>query len=250
MPAISKSYALTGSDGVVVEVVDFQNGEALLRVTGVDGALQDKVLLQRRSREGEDIRYMMQWAGRERLMLLRSGHSDWIGTYWQLYVPGREFIPVAYSEAHSSKVDAEKLFAAYEKLRRSGELAQLQRFDRSAERGGEDEAVASAAANTSRECGVQLTAAIVWETVSDQALREHSVQDWCTSALRALSSACLGSPEAKAFVRNQVQSVSCRLDGAGEMSLDAGRLTWSVNFDLGDLDNLAGKAFSKLYLPQ
>lgn len=252
MPAISKSFALAGSDGVLVEVVDFQNGEALLRVSGVEGPLQNKVLLQRRTRDAKDLRYTMQWGGRERLMLLQSGDADWVGTYWRLYVPGGavEAIPVSFSEAHSSKIDAEGMFAAHEKLRKSGELEQLQRFHQSADRAEEDEAVGNAAAATSRECGVALKAEIVWETVSDQALREHSVADWCTCALHALSSACLASPEAKNFVRDQVQSVACRLDGAGDMSVNAGRLTWSANFDLSDLDSLAGKAFSRLYLPQ
>jgi hypothetical protein len=249
-PAISKSFALVGNDGVVVEVVDFQDGHALLRVTGVEGPMQNRVLSQRRTREGQDLRYTMQWGGRDRLTLLHSGDNAWIGTYWQLYVPGGDAIPVTYSADRSSKVDAESLYGAHETLRRSGELEKLQRFDQSAERGRENEAVARSAAAASRECGTPLTAAIVWETVSDQALREHSVEDWCVCALHALSSACLASPEAKSFVRNQVQSVKCRFDGGGEMSLQAGQLTWSANFELGDLDSLAGQALSRLYLPQ
>lgn len=251
MPPISKSFALTGANGVLVEVVDFQNGEALLRVSGVEGPLQNKVLPQKRSRDGGDLRYTMQWGGRERLMLLLSGQNDWIGTYWQLYVPeGGDAIPVSYSDAHSGKLDAESMFAAHEKLRKSGELEELQRFHQSADRAQEDEAVAKSAAATSRECGAPVTAAIAWETVSDQALREHAVADWCTCALHALSSACLASPEAKSFVRNQVQSVSCRMDGTGEMSVNAGRLTWSASFEQGDLESLAGKALGPLYLPQ
>jgi hypothetical protein len=251
MPALSKRFALTGSNGLLVEVVDFQNGEALLRVSGMEGPLQNKVLLQKRTRDGQDLRYTMPWGGRERLTLLLSGQSDWIGTYWQLYIPGGgEAIPVSYSDSDSGKVDAESMFAAHEKLRKSGELEELQRFHPSADRAQEDEAVANSAAATSRECGAPVTAAIAWETVSDQALREHTVADWCTCALHALSSACLASPEAKSFVRNQVQSVSCRLDGAGEMNVDAGRLSWSVSFEQGDLDSLASKAFGRLYLPQ
>lgn len=253
MPAVSKSFALAGSDGVVVEIVDLQNGESLLRVSGVESPFQNKVLMQRRARDGQDLRYTMQWGGRERLILLHSGDGHWIGTYWQLHVPGYqdgEAIPVAYSDAHSSKVDPQSMFAAHEKLRRSGELEELQGFHQSADRAQEDEALANAAAAASRDCGVPLKAAIVWETVSDQALREHSVADWCTCALHALSSACLAAPEAKNFVRDQVQSVSCRLDGAGEMNVNAGRLTWSANFELSDLDTLAGQAFSRVYLPQ
>lgn len=247
--AVNKRFALVGSDGVLVEVVDFQNGDALLRVTGVDGPLQNKVVSHRRGLDGNDLRYVMQWAGREWLTLLRSGDASWVGTYWRLAVPGAEAIPVTYSESKSEKLDVDGLVAAHEKQQLSGELDQLQRFVQSTERGKEDEVVTTSASVANRECGSSLKAAIAWDTVSDEALREHDVSDYCASALRALKSACDSSPEVKSFIQKQVKDVSCRYDGNGEMSLDAGRLTWAMSFKLGDLDNLAGKALTRIYLP-
>jgi hypothetical protein len=247
--SVSKRFALVGRDGVVVEVLDLQDGEALIRVSGAESPLQNKVLSHRRGKDAQDLRYTTQWAGREWLTLLRSGDSSWIGTYWRLYLPGGEAIPVAYSEERSEQVDADSLFAAHEQQRRAGELEQLQRFSQSSERGEQDETVSTSAGVASRECGSTLEAAIAWDTVSDQALREHSVSDYCISALRALQSACYSSPELKSFIQKEVRDVSCRFDGSGEMSLNAGHLTWSMNISLGDLDTLASKAFTRIYLP-
>ena len=248
--AVSKRFALVGSEGVLVEVVDFEDGEALVRVSGVQGPLQHKVVSHRRGLDGNDLRYTTQWSGREWLTLLRSGDSSWIGTYWRLSMPGSEAIPVAYSEQHSDKVDPDSLFAAHQKQRSAGELGHIAQFDQSAERRHEDELVATSVQAASRECGSTLKATIAWDTLSDQALREQSVSDWCASALRAVKSACYSSAELKSFVQQQIKEVSCRFDGNGEMSLSAGRLTWSMNLNLGDVDALADKAFTRIYLPE
>lgn len=247
--SVSKQFVLLGSDGVKVEVVDLEDGQALLRVTGIESPLQNKVVSHRRAREGNDLLYKTQWAGRDWLTLLRSGESAWIGTYWRLSVPGNEAIPVAYSEQHSDKVDVDSLFAAYEAQQRSGELDQLQQWNRSAERSQEDELVTTSTGVASSECASPLRAAIAWDTVSDEALREHSVSDYCLSAIRALKGACFASPELKTFVQKQIKEVSCRYDGQGDMTLDAGRLTWSMNVNLSDIDTAANRALARLYAP-
>jgi hypothetical protein len=248
--AVGKRFALVGSNGVVVEVLDLQDGQALVHIRGADGPLRDKVIAHRRSLEGQDLRYTTQWAGREWLTVLRSGTDAWVGTYWSLYQPGHEPISLAYSEARGEQIDADSLLATHERQKRAGELEQLQRFDQSSERGQEDATVSTSAGVANRECGSSLKAAIAWDTVSDQALREHSVSDYCISALRALQSACFASPELKAFVQQQVKDVTCRFDGQGEMRLDAGRLTWSMNLELGDLDTAASKALARIYVPE
>lgn len=250
MQAVSKRFALVGSDGVLVEVVDFEGGESLIRVSGMEGPLKNKVVSYRRSEEGEDLRYVTQWAGRDWLTLLRSGQHSYIGTYWRLAMPGREPMPVAYSDARGEKVDADSLWAAHQEQQRAGELDQIQKFDQSSERRHEDELVEVSARGASRECGTELKASIAWETVSDEALRERTVSDWCTSALRAMYSACSATAEVRSLVQQQVKEVSCRYDGKGEMSLDAGRLTWSMNFNVEDVNGLAGKAFTNIYLPE
>ena len=250
MQAVSKRFALVGSDGVLVEVVDFEGGDSLIRVSGFEGPLKNKAVLHRRSEEGEDLRYVTQWSGRDWLTLLRSGQQSYIGAYWRLAMPGRDPMPVAYSDERAEKVDADSLWAAHQQQERAGELEQIQKFDQVSERRHEDELVEISARGASRECGVTLKASIAWETVSDQALRERTVSDWCTSALRAINSACSATTEVRSFVQQQVKEVSCRYDGNGEMSLDAGRLTWSMNLNVEDVDSLAGRAFTNVYLPQ
>jgi|GEM_PF-3871013 len=250
MQAVSKRFALVGSDGVLVEVVDFEGSESLIRISGSEGPLKNKAVLYRRSEEGEDLRYVTQWAGREWLTLLRSGQHAYLGTYWRLAMPGREPMPVAYSEGRGEKVDADSLWAAHQQQQRAGELDQIQKFDQSSERRHEDELVNVSAQGAGRECGSTLKASIAWETVSDEALRERTVSDWCTSALRAMYSACIATAEVRSFVQQQVKEVSCRYDGKGEMSLNAGRLTWSMNLNVEDVNSLAGRAFTNIYLPE
>jgi hypothetical protein len=250
MQAVSKRFALVGSDGVLVEVVDFEGGESLIRITGSEGPLKNKAVMHRRSEEGNDLRYVTQWSGRQWLTVLRSGQHSYLGTYWRLAMPGREPMPVAYSEGRGEKVDADNLWAAHQQQQRAGELDHIQKFDQSSERRHEDELVETSAQGASRECGSTLRASIAWETVSDQALREHTVSDWCTSALRAMYSACIATAEVRSFVQQQVKEVSCRYDGNGEMSLNAGRLTWSMNFNVEDVNSLAGRAFTNIYLPE
>ncbi|HTU58665.1 MAG TPA: hypothetical protein VMF89_09525 [Polyangiales bacterium] len=250
MQAVSKRFALVGSDGVLVEVVDFAGGESLIRISGSEGPLKNKAVLHTRSEEGEDLRYVTQWSGRDWLTLLRSGHQAYMGTYWRLAMPGREPMQVAYSDDRGEKVDADKLWAAHQEQLRAGELEHIQKLDQSKERREEEEVVERSAQGASRECGSTLRASIAWETVSDQALRERSVSDWCASALRAMNSACVATPEVRSFVQQQIKEVSCRYDGKGEMSLDAGRLTWSMNLNVEDVDTVAGRAFTNIYLPE
>jgi hypothetical protein len=247
---VSKHFALVGSDGVLVEVVDLEGDESLIRVTGMEGPMKNKVISHRRTEEGDDLRYVTQWEGRDWLTLLRSGKNYWIGTYWRVAMPLREPMPVAYSEASGDKVDVDSLIAEHKRQKDAGELEQLQKFDQSAERRRENEAVDNSARAASRECGSPLQASIVWETVSDETLRKLTVSDWCTSALRSIYAACVATAEVRAFVKEQIKEVSCRYDGNGEMSLHAGRLTWAMNFDVEDVDGLSGRAFTNIYLPE
>jgi hypothetical protein len=100
----------------------------------------------------------------------------------------------------------------------------------------------------SRDCEATVAGTIDWSTFDEEALREHDISDFCRSALRALSKAC-DMPGAKDFVQRHVRTVICRNGGTGDMKLADGQLIWSVNFELRDVDAVAGRAVSALKPP-
>jgi hypothetical protein len=231
---------------VVVEVLDFEDDTALFRATGLDSALKDKVFRARLVKKDGDLLYALPWGGREWTAIIRSGDSNFIGSYWNLRPPATDItITLTYSEARSAKVDAAAMFAAHTQQEKSGELEQMQRYDRRAETAKEESNLASSAEATARECGTAVKTTIAWDTVDDSALQTHSVSGYCDGALHALRAAC-ATAGGKQFVQQKIQQVTCRLDGKGEMSLNAGQLTWAVSFELSDLDTLANRALAGL----
>jgi len=241
-----KTLGFVGQDGLIVEVVEFEDDSALLRVTGVETTLQDKVYRVQLVRKDGDLLYNLPWRGREWSALIRSGDPNFIGTYWVLRPPSSDVsMQLAFSRSQGEKVDAAALLALHDKQRESGELDKLQRYERRAEYAREEENLEDTVRSVNAECGSKLKAAVVWDTVDDKALQERSISSYCASALGALRSAC-GTPDGKQFVQQQVRQVSCRFDGNGEMSLNAGQLSWALNFELSDLDTLANRALSAL----
>jgi hypothetical protein len=242
---VRKTFALIGEDGVVVEIVDFEDGSGLLHVKGLDSTLQDKVYRVKLVKQDGDLIYTLPWRGREWSTVIRSGDPSFLGRYWVLRAPSSDLsVPLAYSDSHTPEVSASALLATHEQQKQSGELDKLQRYDRRAEYKPEEEALADSAKSVDADCGSKLSAAIAWDTVDDKALQERSISSYCGSALNALRAACSTSG-GKQFVQ-QVRQVTCRFDGHGEMSLNAGQLSWAINFELSDLDTLASRALSAL----
>lgn len=242
-----KTFALEGEDGVVVEIVDFEDGSALLHVSGLESTLQDKVYrVQRVNQKDGDLIYVLPWRGRDWSAVIRSGDPAVFGTYWVLRAPSSDLsVPLAYSESRGAKVNAAALLASHEKQKQSGELDALQKYDRRAESTREEQSLAETAANVDAECGSKLKAAVAWDTVDDKSLQERSISEYCASAFAALQAAC-ATPAGKQFVQQQVRQVTCRFDGQGEMSLNAGQLTWAINFELSDPVSLANRALAAL----
>ena len=246
---VVKSFALLGQDGVVVEIVDFEDGTALLHVKGLDSTLKDKVFRTQLVKKDGDLLYVLPWRGRDWSTVIRSGNSDFIGTYWNLRPPSTDVsIQLYYSTSESPDVDAAALLATHEKQKQSGELDQLQRYERRAEYGKEEEYLADTAKSVNAACGSALKASVVWDTVDDKSLQQRSVSDYCGSVLNALRGTC-DSPGGKQFVQQQVREVVCSFDGTGEMALSAGRLSWAINFELSDLETLAHRALANLPQP-
>jgi hypothetical protein len=244
---VSKTSALVGQDGVVVELVDFEDGSGLLHVIGLESTLKDKVYRVKvvNNQEG-DLLYVLPWRGRDWATVIRSGDPAVFGTYWVLRAPSSDLaVPLAYSKSDGEKVNAAALLAAHEKQKQSGELDALQKYDRRAESTREEQSLAESAASVDADCGSKLKVGVVWDTVEDKALQERSISDYCDSVLAALHAAC-ATPAGKQFVQQQVRQVTCRFDGKGEMSLNAGQLSWAINFELSDLVTLANRAFASL----
>ena len=158
---VRKTFALVGEDGVVVEIVDFEDGSGLLHVKGLDSTLQDKVYQVKLVKQDGDLIYTLPWRGREWSTVIRSGDPNFLGRYSVLRAPSSDLsVPLAYSASRAAEVNASALLAGHEQQKQSGELDKLQRYDRRAEYKPEEEALDDSAKSVDAECGSKLKAAV------------------------------------------------------------------------------------------
>ena len=237
----SQKRWFSGPDGMHVEVVDFADESALVRVLGVDSELTGKVLAYQRGLNGERVEYRTKLHGGDwnTLTKERDGH-------WHSYVPGsRDGYALVYAEDKSAQVDAVALQREHQAQTRSGELDALQRFDRAAEQRHNEQALSEASASTAQRCGKTVPVAVVWASVSDAELLEKSISGYCASVLSALDHLC-DDDAGKRFVKEHVLSAECKLDGANTLELSGQTLRWSINFEITNADQRAYEALLAL----
>lgn len=241
---VKRTRVFKGEDGLQLEVVEFGEASALIRIVGHDTELGDAVLSYEILSQGRDKTYTTQVGGRRRnLLVLRAGPSRRTKSSpdWRAYLPGvpiRGGLAVEYDEALSATVEAQQIHALHELQKEAGTLEALQRFDRGGEQGGQDERLSKDADRTSKKCESPVVATIDWSSVTDEQVLSNSPARTCGSALSALRNVCRYQ-SGRDLVKKSIKEVACRLNGGGELAVQDSRLTWAPNFELYNLDQLA-----------
>lgn len=231
---VQQARWLAGPDGMHVELLDFADDSALVRVLGVDSELTGKVLAYERGLNGERLEYRTKWHGDDQYTVAKERDGR-----WRAYVPGfRDGFDLTYDEAKSRAVDATVLQREHQAQKKSGQLDALQRFDRAAAQKHSEDELAAEVARTQQQCGKAPPVSIVWSSVSDQQLLDKSVSGYCASLLSALNHLC-DTQAGKRFVSEKLESAQCKLDGDNSLKLEAGKLHWSINFDITNADQAA-----------
>ncbi|QSQ23348.1 hypothetical protein JY651_51175 [Pyxidicoccus parkwayensis] len=237
----------SGPEGEEVAVVPLAPRSAkkyLLRVRGTGSEFDGKVfpyeLNDWSSRSSDRFNYTTQWHGRGYSALVVRDQT------YELYVPGRQQeIRVTFDEKKTAALKPEEVYAQYQKLQADGTLTKLMAFDRKGEAAQQDKAYAETLLEMNNACGTAVTAAIDWNSVTDDQLKELSISNYCESPLTALKELCKVSNVAKQTVKEKVKQVSCRFGPELETKLEADRLIWTTSKDASNQEQYATKFFKK-----
>lgn len=253
MPEVSAKRALSGPDGLKVQVVELADGTALIDIAGATSEITGKVLSYDVEQNGNGTDYQTQWQGRTWNVVVRRASRYGGDSQWYAYPPGLGEQRLTYEDEESERVDPAALYATHVAQERSGELEALSRFDRPREEADAEARLAKDAARAAESCGANFDVGVEWSTVSDAQLMEKSIPGYCGSLLSGLRSIC-GLESGKRFVASHVKHTHCRLDhdAAAEspaLTLAAGTLDWRIHFELSNLDTAARDALGGLTPP-
>jgi len=110
----------------------------------------------------------------------------------------------------------------------------------------QDEYLAHSVEDMTKRCEAPITAKIDWSTIAQDELGDHSPSGFCGSALDSIGSLC-GDKLAKEAIQKGVKTVICKMGGPRAMTLQAGTLTYTINYDAANNDDFI-TAFLKEHL--
>ncbi len=234
--------AYKGGEGLVVKVVSVkgEKKQALVQISGVDTELDEIVLLTEEVNAGKGTALKTRLHG-EDVWVMRSDET-WYG--WKsmdVYLPETptKSTNVYYDEAASKKVKGDALLKAYEKQKKDGTHAKLQKFNRADREKAQNKYYAEEVQSTADACGFKIPATIDWKAVSDDLLKDISIHGYCTPPLSALRSLCGKSPDLKAKVKAKVKSVACTFGATMKVTVAGGVVQWTTHKDSSNQDDFA-----------
>ncbi len=241
---IARGKVFTGPDEVLVEIVELKaDRQALLKVSGTRSDVDGKVLEYEVQEDGRYLRYSTQVHGRTRNTLVRVKDRFKGDPTWTLYlgggVPGP--VKVSYDKEASGALDTVKLYREYEDQKADGSLEALQRFDREGEERQADEKLAKERERLEKACGFDMPMSVAWDTVDDEFLKERSITSYCGPPLSAMRQLCKSEP-AKAFFKEKVSEVKCRLGDKLDLQLAGKTMTWTTHVKGMNQDQFAREA--------
>jgi len=248
-PTFTLTRALTGPDGVQVEIAEYGTDQALFRFTGVrspaagfafDGVVEDS---------GRRMTYRTQWDGDDYYPIHRESARGG-EPRWRLYAPGlSEPVALTYDEARSNALDGDALWAVHIAQTRDGSLPAAQAFDRPATVARHEEELASDVASVGEECGTAPEWAVQWETIGDEVLLDYSVSGYCENVLDAMRNLCRWAPGRK-LVQEHIDRVTCAWGDEWSLTMGegdrAGTLAFVVASEATNLQQRAREALMAL----
>ncbi len=218
---------LTGNDGVTATLAPTAKGDqALIKVTGVDHALDGVVLLANIEQRPNDERaYRSELDGKMRTLVLFA-RSYWASTDYTVYIPGREEpYALAVDETRSKSVDKAALVAEYQQQMEDGRQQALASFDREGALQRQQQALRTIDESASKVCGTLVKTQVDWKNLSDEQLNNLSISGYCGQVATEIESLCRKDAEFKDKITG-ISEVNCAFGNAVDLQQDANRLVF------------------------
>ena len=240
VPKHTDTRMLVGQDGAELAVVDLPNDQALLRLSGVESPVRDKVFLAKATKSTREATYTVTINGRNWTMLRRTSRRWGGGHRWMAFAPEIERLDLNYDKARSKTLDVGEMWATHHQQKSAGDFKALAAFDRAgAEKQAYDNLVKQAK-STADSCGGKPAAiSIDWASISDEVLKRYSISGYCDNAFSGLRSHCRYA-SGKALAQ-QVKTLRCTLGKELGLKIDKGTLTFTIATEGKNLHDFARK---------
>ncbi|WP_372972269.1 hypothetical protein [Marinobacter sp.] len=222
----------TSDGGVSVTLLPMADGnQALVRLNGVDHALDGVVMLARIEQRPNDERaYRAEIDGKMRSLVVFA-RSYWAPTDYTAYIPGREE-PYALmaDEEGSARVDKVALMAEYEQQTEQGVQAALARFDRDKALERHKDALRAVDASASKVCGTEVTTRVNWKGLDNEQLNSLSISGYCGQVAAEMEHLCRKEADFKQKVA-EVSGIDCGFGDTLDLRREAGKLVFRTRED-------------------
>lgn len=218
---------LTGPDGVTATLAPTVEGDqALIRITGVDHALDGVVLLANVDQRPNDERaYRSELDGKLRTLLLFA-RSYWASTDYTAYIPNREEpYALAVDETQSKAADKAALLAEYQQQLQEGRQQALASFDREGALQRQQQALRAIDESASKVCGTLVKTQVDWQNLSDEQLNNLSISGYCGQVATEIESLCRKDAAFKDKLTG-ISEVNCAFGTTVDLQQDANRLVF------------------------
>ncbi|MDC0712288.1 hypothetical protein POL68_27725 [Stigmatella sp. ncwal1] len=239
-----------GSDNESVAVVPLKGSsdgvQFLVYVQGTDSVFDGKALPHELNawNDNANENYKTQYEGREYNTLVS---RELRGTKKiELYVPKRNNgIAVFYDAQASQALKPKDIYSLYLKQQKDGTLTKLSAFDRNANVAAQDKGFTEELEALNKQCGTSVTAAIDWNTISDELLKRYSITSYCSAPLSSLQKLCDGSPVSQKVIRAKVKQVRCQFGPEMKLEVQDGAVKWTTAQDASNQEEFAKAFFEK-----
>jgi hypothetical protein len=240
----------SGGDGVEVVVLALkEKNKFLVQVTGSGSTMDGLVLPFQLDSSGRF--YSSSWRGTPYTFLEKEKSLGTLPASLGLYTTKdvRYSQRVHFDEKRTQAVKAADIISRHLAQMKDGSVERFGRFDRKGEEKKNDAPFNEAAQRANKACGTQIPASIVWSDISDDHIKDLSIEGFCSAPLSAMEGLCKWS-EARTVLKAKVKKVTCRFGEALKMDLDAsGTLVWTAARNGSNIEEFARKYLETLQDP-
>ena len=230
--------ALKGAQRLTVVLAPTADDKgALLRVKGVNNALDDVVLLTEKVVEGDRVSYRTQIDGRAWNVLRTEQRNGW--TRATAFLPGvRDGAALYYDDASAKALNLAALSAQYQKQKKAGVQDKLARFDRPANESAQQSDLDRTDAHASQACATPVKTNVNWSTLTDDQLQRLSISGFCGTVAKAVGTLCGSDPTFKSAAAKHAQ-IQCRFGDKLSLRKEGAQLLFTTEEKAPNQDDFA-----------
>jgi hypothetical protein len=241
--AVGQGKVLSASSGETLTIIPLLPAEGrkfLLYFQGTKDDADGKVLLHQATPSLRE--FYARWRGRD-IRFLNVERRGSLEQYYLTVLNRDEVVFLQLDETRTQALKAEDVYALHQRQLADGTISRGEQFDRTFWLEEEQRVFTKSAQALNEACGTPVDARIVWDSVSDEQLNEHSISSYCTPPLEALRELCSRSEEARRTVQARVKALDCRIGGTMEPRVEAEKVLWTTPVGPGSLSQEATTSF-------